>query len=146
MRIVFDTNVLARAQQRSRGPARRALVHVTGGPDVLILSPHLLQELGRVLVYPKLLERSGLTPVDIAEYLECLARASTLVNPLPVPRDLLRDPSDEPVLGTALAGQADVICTRDADFFDEKVLGFGRTNGIRILTDIELLHALGVRS
>ncbi len=146
MRIVFDTNVLARAHQRARGPARRAVVRVAAGPDVLILSQCLLQELGRVLVYPKLLKRSGLTRVDIAEYLECLAGASTLVDPLPVPRDLLRDRADEPVLGTALAGQADVICTRDADFFEEKVRRFSATKGIRILTDLELLHALGIRS
>ncbi len=146
MRIVFDTNILARAHQRASGPARRALVHVTAGSDVLVLSQYVLQELGRILVYPRLLKRSGLTPVDVAEYLEYLAQASTLVDPLPVPGDLLRDRADEPVLGTALDGQADVICTRDAGFFAEKVRRFSAMKGIRILTDIELLHALGIRS
>ena len=145
MRIVFDTNVLARAHQRAHGPARRAFLWVAAGTDVLILSPFLLQELGRILTYPKLLRSSGLTPGDIADYLEHLARVATLVNPAHVPANLLRDQADEPVLGTALAGQADVICTRDAHFFDENVRSFSAANGIRVLTDVELLHTLGIR-
>ena len=117
MRIVFDTNVLARAHQLAHGPARRALLFVATGSDVLILSQYLLQELRRILAYPRVLKSSGLTALDISEYLDYLARVSTLVHPLPVPEKLLRDPAGEPVLGTALAGNADVICTRDADFF-----------------------------
>ena len=144
MRIVFDTNVLARAHQRAHGPARRALLHAAGGTNTIILSQYLLQELGRVLTYPKLLKRSRLTRGDIAEYLEYLARVSTLVDPVPVPSNLLRDRSDEPILGTALAGQADVICTLDADFFDENVRQFSATNRIRVMTELELLRALGV--
>jgi len=96
----------------------------------------LLQELERILTYPRLLKRSRLTSFEIAEYVESLARASTLVDPALVPENVLRDQADVPVLGTALAGAADVICTRDADFFDEKVRRFGATHGIRILTDV----------
>jgi predicted nucleic acid-binding protein len=88
-----------------------------------------------------LLKHSGLTPADVAEYLEYLARSSTLVDPAPVPADLLRDQADEPVLGTALAGRADVICTRDADFFVENVQQFCLARGIRILTDVEMLRS-----
>jgi len=39
-----------------------------------------------------------------------------------------------------------VICTLDADFFDENVRQFSATKGIRVLTDLELLRALGIRS
>ena len=124
MRIVLDTNVLARAHQLAHGPARRLLLAVISGSDVLVLSPYLLQELQRILVYPRLLRRSGLAPSGVAEYVQYLACCSTLVDPVPVPGDLLRDRADEPVLGTALAGRADVICTRDADFFVENVRQF----------------------
>ena len=72
MRIVFDTNVLARAHQLAHGPARRALLFVATGSDVLILSQYLLQELRRILTYPRLLRSSGLTPLDISEYLDYL--------------------------------------------------------------------------
>jgi len=74
--------------------------------------------------------------------LDYLASASTLVRPASVPKNLLRDPTDEPVLGTALAGQADVICTRDADFYAEDVQRFCASQGIQILTDVELLRSL----
>ncbi|MGO8790463.1 MAG: putative toxin-antitoxin system toxin component, PIN family [Terriglobia bacterium] len=142
MRIVFDTNVLARAHQFANGPARRALVFVATGSDVLILSQYLLQELRRTLAYPRVVKSSGLTALDISEYLDYLARVSSLVHPLPVPEKVLRDPADEPVLGTALAGNADVICTRDADFFTEEVRRFSAERGIQILSDLELLRAL----
>jgi putative PIN family toxin of toxin-antitoxin system len=146
VRIVLDTNILARAHQRALGPARRLLVQILTGPHALILSPYVLSELERVLTYPRLLKPAGLTAADIGDYLEYLARASTLVDPLPVPPDLIRDRADEPVLGTALAAQAHVICTLDADFFTEKVRRFCEAKGIKVLTDIELLHSLGVTS
>lgn len=142
MRIVFDTNVLARAHQLAHGPARRGLLFVATGSDVLILSQYLLQELRRILAYPRVLKSSGLTALDISEYLDYLARVSTLVHPLSVPEKVLRDPADEPVLGTALAGNADVICTRDADFFAEEVRRFSSARGIQILSNLELLRAL----
>ncbi len=142
MRGVFDTNVLARAHQKAQGPARRALLDVVSGSHVLIVSPYLLLELERILTYPRLLKRSGLSPEDILEYIEGLAEVSSLVVPAPVPGEFVRDPSDVPILGTALAGRADVLCTRDADFFEERVKRFCASKGIRVLTDLEFLEEL----
>jgi putative PIN family toxin of toxin-antitoxin system len=115
------------------------LLRVISGADVLILSPYILGELECVLSYPRLLKRSGLTSSDIAEYLENLAAFSCLVTPHAVPGDVLRDPTDAPILGTALAGKAAVLCTRDADFFEEKVQRFCAANGIQVLTDLQFL-------
>lgn len=139
MRVVFDTNVLARAHQKAQGPARRALLQVISGSDVLILSPYLLRGLGRVLTYPRLLKNSGLSPDDIAEYVENLALLPCLVMPEQIAEDLLRDPTDGPVLGTALAGRADILCTRDADFFEAGVQRFCSARGIRVQSDLEFL-------
>ena len=119
MRIAFDTNILARAHQKATGTARRASLTAATGPHILITSSYILAELERVLTYPRLLKRSGLSPPDIAEYLEHLSAISHLVEPLAVPPDLLRDPSDEAILGTALAGRAEVLCTRDADLRED---------------------------
>jgi len=73
VRIVFDTNVLARAHHLAHGPARRALLYVATGSDVLIVSQYVLQELRRILAYPRVLKSSGLTPQDTSEYLDYLA-------------------------------------------------------------------------
>jgi putative PIN family toxin of toxin-antitoxin system len=142
VRVVFDTKVLARAHPLAHGPARRALLYLAAGSDVLTVSQYLLQELRRILAYPRVLKSSGLTPQDTSEYLDYLTRVSTLVHPLPVPEKLRRDPADEPVPGTALAGNADILCTRDADFFTEEVRSFSTARRIQILPDLELLRAL----
>lgn len=142
MKIVFDTNILARAHQRATGSARRALLSAATGPHVLITSSYILAELERVLTYPRLLKRSGLGPPDIAAYLEHLSTISHLVEPLPVPPDLLRDPADEPILGTALAGRAEFLCTLDADLREDGVRIFAGISGTRIVTDLELLNLL----
>lgn len=142
MKIVFDTNILARAHQRATGAARRALLHSAAGPHTLITSSFILAELERVLTYPRLLKRSGLSPTDIAEYLENLSAISQLVEPIAVPSDLLRDPNDEAILGTALAARADVLCTLDAHLREDGVQIFARISGTRIVTDLELLNLL----
>lgn len=144
MRVVLDTNILASVHQRAQGPARRVLLHLISGPDVLVLSPQIVVELEHGLSYPRLLKRSGLNPRDIAEYLESLAELSSLVSPAAVPGNILRDPSDGPILGTALAGKADVLCTRDADLFDEAVRHFCNGQNIRLLTDLEFNDAFRI--
>lgn len=102
----------------------------------------MLEELERILAYPRMLKRSGLTAQEIAHYLSDLSERSNLVVPVPVPQDLLRDPRDEPVLGTALAGRAEVLCTRDLHFWDQRVLAFAAEHGTRIMTDLQLLSLL----
>ena len=144
MRVVLDTNVLARAHQRAQGPARRILSHLLSGPDVLVISAHILEELERVINYPRLLKRSGLSPSEIAEYLENLAAVARLVTPELVPVGVLRDPSDAPILGTAVAGKADVLCTGDADFFEERVQEFCAAKSIRVLTDLQFIETFRV--
>ena len=144
MRAVLDTNVLARAHQKAQGPARRVLLHVISGSNILVISADILGELERVLRYPRLLTRSGLTSDDIAQYLENLAAVSCLVRPESLPADVLRDPTDEPILGTALAGEADVLCTRDADLFEEKVQRFCRARDIQVLTDSEFISKFNI--
>ncbi len=71
-----------------------------------------------------MLKRSGLTAQEIAQYVLDLSERSHFVVPVPVPGELLRDPKDEPVLGTALAGHAEALCKRDLHFWDQPVLAF----------------------
>jgi predicted nucleic acid-binding protein len=52
------------------------------------------------------------------------------------------DPDDNAVIATAIAGQAEVICTRDRHFHRQDVIDFCSQHGIRILDDIELLNEL----
>ena len=61
----------------------------------------------------------------------------------PPPTPLVkRDPNDDSVILTAIAGEADIICTRDADLLDADTRQFCGQRGIRLMTDIELLAEL----
>jgi len=142
VKIVFDTNVLARSHPGASGPARKALLHTLSSQHKLVASDYLLRELERVLQYPRILRRLPLTVAGITDYLEDLAKAAIIVAPAHVPPRLLRDSADEPILGTALAGNADILCSRDADFWETRVLAFCAEHGIRILSDLELLASL----
>jgi uncharacterized protein len=139
VRVVFDTKVLARAHPRSQGPARRALLIALSGPHVLILSSYLLWELQRILAHPRVARSFRLSTTETAEYIERLAAVSALVTPAALTGVALRDASDAPVLGTALAGRADVLCTRAADFLENKVRDFCAAHGMSVMTELEFL-------
>ena len=53
-----------------------------------------------------------------------------------------KDPDDDPIIATAVAGQAEIICTRDRHFWHPDVQQYCAAHGIRIMTDIELLQLL----
>jgi hypothetical protein len=54
----------------------------------------------------------------------------------------LLDPNDDPIVYTAVAAGADVLCVKDRDFYDPCVIAFCRAEDIRIMDDIALLEIL----
>lgn len=56
--------------------------------------------------------------------------------------EIPHDPKDVDVVLTAIAGRAEVICTLDRHLRDPRVLAICQANGIRVLSDIELLNEL----
>jgi len=66
-----------------------------------------------------------------------------LIVPLqPELRIVAKNPDDDLIIATAVAGQADVICTRDKHFRDPAVQSYCTARGIQIMTDVELLTVL----
>ena len=55
---------------------------------------------------------------------------------------VVSDPDDDPILQTAFAGRADVLCTRDEAFRHEIVEHVCAAHGIQILDDMALLKEL----
>jgi putative PIN family toxin of toxin-antitoxin system len=143
MRIVLDTNILARANPNSRGVARTLLLTILESADhVLVLSPFLLRETERVLNYPRLQAIWPLTPLDIEQYTQALQDFAELVNPQVGGRLVPHDQEDDPVLETVFAGRAQVLCTLDRHFHERTVLESCREHGVQVLTDVELLSML----
>ena len=61
MKIVLDTTILVRANERSHGLAREILTNIVESGHTLLLSNEMLYELARVLRYPRLREFFSLT-------------------------------------------------------------------------------------
>lgn len=55
---------------------------------------------------------------------------------------MLNDPDDDLVIATAVAGNAEVICTWDEHFYEQKVIAYCRERSIEIINDAKLLHRL----
>lgn len=58
---------------------------------------------------------------------------------------IAEDPKDDPVILTAVAGEAEVICTLDRHLHSPHAIAYCSQCGIRIMTDIELIDALRMK-
>jgi putative PIN family toxin of toxin-antitoxin system len=142
LKITLDSNILVRAAMSPKGPALR-LLDLVLGEHVLILSRFILEEVERVLLYPRIQARYRVTVEEAGRFVANLAEASHLVEPVIRERLILSDPEDDAVLYTAAEGKADVLCTRNVRHFESPEVGrFCAERGIRIMTDLELLAEL----
>ena len=142
MRVVLDSNILVRGNPSARGPARRLLLALGAPEHSLITSVAILQEVARVLTYPRLRKRWRLTPNEEADYLNAVTDLSEVVSPIPGLSLMDQDPDDDVIVATALAGRAQVLCTLDRHFFQSNVTKFCRDHDIEVLTDVALLGKL----
>lgn len=143
IRIVLDTNILARARTGPRGPAGE-LLRLVLAEHVLILSPSLLTELSRVLRYPRMRALHGDSDTALDDYVRDVQQHACIVMPAePLdPPIVTNDPDDDAVIAAALAGEATVICTRDRHLLHPDVRAACLDLGIEVLTDLELLARL----
>ena len=142
MRVVLDTTILVRANAKATGPARLLLERIAAGRHQLVVSPFLLEETERVLSYPRIQALYRLSPSEIREHIDLLEAVAEIVDPVVSEPVVLRDSKDDPVVYAAVVARADVICTRDHDFYDNAVLEFCRMRNIRVMTDVDLLAIL----
>jgi putative PIN family toxin of toxin-antitoxin system len=130
MRVTPDTGILVRMNVRASGPARRLLDVILGGPHELVLSDFLLNETARVLRYPRLQKLYKLADHEIAAHIDLLRARADVVSPIMEQPIVLADPNDDPVIYTAVAGRADVLCAVDRDFYATDVVSFCGERGI----------------
>ena len=124
------------------GPAAEVLERVSVYPHVLILSTAILEELHRILHYPRLRRFHKLSDAAIGRFIAKLQRVARLVDAAPDEGGGLEDPADAAVVGAAVAGRADAICTLDRHFDEDKVREYCRGRMIEIMDDVKLLARL----
>jgi uncharacterized protein len=142
VRIAADTGILVRGTAKASGPGRELLLKIKAGGHILLVSPFILEQVERVLRYPRMQKLYALTNPELESYLQFLEDAAELV--VPVVRDpvVLADPTDDPIVYTAVDGRADVLCAMDRDFYAPGVIAFCRQRGIEIMNDVTLLQRL----
>lgn len=143
MRIVLDTAILVRAHNGATGLARDLLLRIIESDHVLLISDAMLYELAKVLRYPRMIALHGLTEDRIYDYIGFLRLTTVIIHPNPLLVTPIRDINDTVVMQTAIIGEADILCTRDQDFFEPPAEPFLRRSGIAVLDDIALKRLLG---
>jgi uncharacterized protein len=136
VRIVLDTNALVSALLTHGGPAAQLTDLWLDEGFVLVSSAEQLDELRRVLAYPHL--RSRISPVQRSTLLENIANVAQLVRPR-MDIAVSTDPDDNVILGTAVAGNADMIVSGDV----RHMLGLGSVEGIPIVGPRDALGRFG---
>ena len=117
--------------------------NLSNDSHVLIVSPFLLSELCRVMRYARLRKMHGIDESGINAYVQRIEAMSLLLDvPIVISAVVPHDPDDDPVIGTAIVGRAEVICTRDRHFKNPHVQAYCAEHSIRIMNDIELLELL----
>ena len=135
MKVVIDTNVLVSALIAPSGTPARVMQQVERMQ--LITSHEILQELARVLQYPRIRRRYNLDDATIVDFLERLYAASAIVT-VNLQVDVIRDdPDDNKFLACAAVGQADYLVTGDPHLLD-----LGAFHATVILTPRQFLQIL----
>lgn len=113
LRAVLDPNVLIATTLSPRGSPGRVLRHWIDGAFDLVVSPLLLDELGRALDYPKLKDR--ITPAEATELLELLIRDAIAANdPAEPPAISSPDPQDNCLIALASSSRS-LLVSGDKD-------------------------------
>ncbi|HEX5445936.1 MAG TPA: putative toxin-antitoxin system toxin component, PIN family [Pirellulales bacterium] len=145
MRVVLDTNLIVRAAGERAGLGLDLILLAITEPHVLLISHSLYAEIRRVMHYPRLRALHRLDEAGIQSFLDDLLVVTEQIalagHPHAGPLVGL-DPTDDPILLTAVAGRADAIGTNNRHFFAADVVGFAQSHGIRILRDAELIVEL----
>src|SRR6266700_2697088 len=78
------------------------------------------------------------------ELLEIVATSANhkMIFPGPAPRVVLSDPDDDPVVHTAVIGQAHALCTLTRHFYNPAVRDYCRDRGVLIASDVDILNLL----
>ena len=114
MRTVVDTNVLV-SGLLWHGTPHVLMHHLRTGSLILVSSPALLAEFIDVINRPKfkaILAQSGTSADQLAAELRGIAE---FIDPPPLRRQVSRDSDDDAVLALAVAAQAELIISGDAD-------------------------------
>ena len=137
MRVVLDTNVIISATLIRGGQEDQIVRAWQRGVFELVLSPPILEEMGRALFYEKLRKFRWMTVEEVAELLQALAQGSMVVSGRSKVK-ASRDPDDDKFLAAAIEAEAWFVVTGDRDLLDLR-----RYRSVRMITSARFLRIIG---
>ena len=136
-RVVLDANVFVSALISRAGPPARVLQQWEEERFAVVISEAILQELDRVLHYPRLCQKYKLSEERISRFLRLLRRQCVFVEPTKHLTVIERDPTDDRYLECAIAGDAEIIVSGD-----DHLLSLATYKDIQILSPAGFLGFL----
>jgi uncharacterized protein len=135
-----DTNIFISSLISLKGPPAGVADAFRAGRFLLITSSVQREEFGQVLLRPRLRAQLNATDYEIAGLLTMIDQNAVFVEQIPSSVPLVRDPKDQMILATAIAGGAHFLVTGDADLL---VLATHNLIGdLRIVTPAAFLEFL----
>lgn len=122
MKLVLDTNVLI-AAFIAHGACNELLEYCAIKHEI-ILSSFILDELR-----DKLVRKFNFSNREADDVIQLLMSRVVLVSPQELKASVCRDPDDDNILGTAIAGKCECIVTGDKDLLDLQCV-----RGIRMIS------------
>ncbi|MFQ5580829.1 MAG: putative toxin-antitoxin system toxin component, PIN family [Nitrospiria bacterium] len=115
MKIVLDANVFLSGLILPESVPGNILQAWREARFDLVLSEAMLEEIGRVLSYPKIRKRLKWNDQQIERFLLLLKFKSLIVDPAIQQFKDLRDQADAPILAALVESQAEALVTGDKD-------------------------------
>jgi putative PIN family toxin of toxin-antitoxin system len=137
MRIVLDANVLVSAVLSSDGAPARILEAWRAEQFDVVISNAIVEEIDRVLHYPKIIRRHRWPEEHLQRFLDDLAHLAIMTPGELTLAAIANDPPDNRYLECAVEGEAAYIVSGDED-----LLLLGIYQGIRIITPRQFLDLL----
>jgi putative PIN family toxin of toxin-antitoxin system len=137
IKAVLDANVLVSAILSSKGHPARVLNEWKAGFFDVVMSLAILEEIERVILYPKIKKRLNWLDLEMDEFLLGLAQFAVMVSKEPRVDVVKEDPSDNKYLACAQKGQADFVVSGDKHLL--KLRSYG---GVNIVTPKGFLDVL----
>jgi len=123
VRVVFDTNIFISAFAIPGSLAEKAILKVTEGGDILVISKAIINEVLSVLSSKFSRDKEALSHVAVI-----LSELGELVKPNPK-ISIFKDDPDNRILECAIHGEADALVTGD-----KEMLRLREYSGIKIIS------------
>lgn len=136
---VLDTNILVRLALKRTANAQGVWDAFLSGAFQLALSESILDEVERVLRYPRIARKNKLTAAIRAEFLTALRENAILVEELYEVERVVPDPTDDKFLACALEAYADYVVSEDNHLREIKYF-----HGVQIVGLAQFQKELGI--